>query len=66
MFLQGYRFNVLNNVFLAHLGMSFDKNYSKTRQEQLQINHVKYRKFFADMKKIYGKDPFHKADDVEV
>ena len=63
MLLQDYKFSVLSNVFLSHLGMSFSKDdYSESRVAQLEDNHVKYRQFFRDMKKQYGKDPFHKAD----
>ena len=64
MLLQDYKFRVLNNVFLSHLGLSFSKDdYSESRKAQLKLNHVKYRQFFRDMKEQYGKDPFHKADE---
>ena len=65
MFLLGFKFLVLNPVFLSHLGMEFSKNYSEDRKEQLRINHVKYRQFFKDMKRKYGKDPFHKGAEGE-
>lgn len=57
MFISGWKFKILNNIFLIHLGFQTRSNYSIWRKKQADKNFEIFKTFIRSMAVKYDKDP---------
>jgi len=58
MYVAGYEFYVLNNVFTNHWGLQNLKSRPSWRAKQQELNNAKFDEFAKELTARYGRDPY--------
>ncbi len=65
MYVAGYDFYVLNNLFSVHWGLQTSKARPMWRARQQENNNKKFDEFAKEVSARYDRDPYHMMDKLK-